>query len=977
MQAITTISPGNMNARDSILARSCFRWVVPALLLLCGGRVGASILWDGDAATHTPSQAFSSLNVENQPGEFNIVNDPALGAVFQFVCYNPTNGLKTRTEGSHMKNFQPLPGNTYYFGWRHKWGPLPTKCGKWMVLEQIHLAGTGATGGPVPFGLHADGCDPNMHFQYQDPSGTPHDFLVLPLPLNNWHSFVYHEKWSESETDGYVEFWYDGAMQTLANGTTRYPSAWCFPNSTSYWKWGVYRSGSGGLIGTEYAYLWRPRAGTTYADVAPDVIPFAFTVSPGSQTTGLTGTNLNYTISLTTNAGFADAVSFSLSGLPSNSSASFTPSSLSGAGSATLTVTTSNNTPLGVYSLSITGANSSYTNSASAVLIISTNIGAQPGTLIWTDGAGADTNWSNNLNWTNTTVGGNGAPGPLNDVVFNNTAAVGSLTQTNNRVDDAFFPGGGVIRSLQYANTNGAYHTTVLAPLQMLTISNNVSGKALYAGTGTDLGSNATASVYATIKGDSSTINVLAPAGYLSASQGGGASGGSPLGAQRATLDLSGVGTLSATVSNVYAGARDGANLTTRACGILYLARTNIIYATSPTNTILIADNASGNGSGLGSALYLGQDNELFADMITIGRQKATNGAVLAFNPAIANGSPGVSIRGYHADRVSLYAVGDASFLNTSQASMGTNDFTGGTVDLMADIVVVGRGPIGTGTAQGNGRIIVTDGELDFNTVELGYQVVSTGPAFGTIALNGPNATLTVNSNLRLAHTAGGTAQGSLIVNSGSAELQNVTAGGGLSTISVAAGSVILTNTMGAPGAPISALNLTNSALHLNLNAAPVTTNIVVGTLSAGGTTTITIDSVSNATATTTFPVIAYAAFNGSVAANFLLAPMPAGYTASLVNNPAQGRIDLLVSIVSPPAPVFTSVSMSGAGLILGGSNGMASGSYYVLASSNLSLPLTQWTIIATDVFDANGNFSTTNPVDPAAAQQFYLLQMP
>ena len=108
--------------------------------------------------------------------------------------------------------------------------------------------GTGATGGPVPFGLHVDGCDANMHFQYQDPSGTPHDFLVLPFPLNSWHSFVYHEKWSTSETDGYVEFWYNGAMKTLANGSTRYPAAWCFPNSTSYWKWGIYRSGSGGVM---------------------------------------------------------------------------------------------------------------------------------------------------------------------------------------------------------------------------------------------------------------------------------------------------------------------------------------------------------------------------------------------------------------------------------------------------------------------------------------------------------------------------------------------------------------------------------------------------------------------------------------------------------------------------------------------------------------------------------------------------------
>ncbi len=235
--------------------------------LLCSS-ARASILWDGDAATHTPSEAFGSLNIENNPGTITVVNDSSQGPVFKMVCFD-NGSTKVRTEGSRMKNFQPVAGQTYYFGWKHKWGPLPTLCGKWQVLEQIHLSGPGATGGPVPFGLHVDGCDSNMEFEYQNPSGTAHNFLVLPFPRDSWHSFVYHEKWSTSESDGYVEFWYDGSMKTLANGSTRYPSAWCFPNADSYWKWGIYRSGSGGPIGTSTAYLWRPRAGTTFADVDP------------------------------------------------------------------------------------------------------------------------------------------------------------------------------------------------------------------------------------------------------------------------------------------------------------------------------------------------------------------------------------------------------------------------------------------------------------------------------------------------------------------------------------------------------------------------------------------------------------------------------------------------------------------------------------------------------------------------------------
>jgi len=230
-------------------------------VLLCCSSGRASILWDGDASHGTGVFKFS---IENNPGTITVVTDSTYGKVFKLVCYDKA-GIKTRTEASHMTKFQPVAGGTYYFGWRHKWGPLPTKCGKWQVLEQIHTESTGR----VPFGLHVDGCTPNMTWVYNPPSGSSKTFLSKTFPLNSWHSFVYHEKWSNSETDGYVEVWYDGTMQTLANGKTRYPAAWCNAGTTSYWKWGIYRSGSGGVIGTAVAYLWRPRAGTTYADVAP------------------------------------------------------------------------------------------------------------------------------------------------------------------------------------------------------------------------------------------------------------------------------------------------------------------------------------------------------------------------------------------------------------------------------------------------------------------------------------------------------------------------------------------------------------------------------------------------------------------------------------------------------------------------------------------------------------------------------------
>jgi hypothetical protein len=40
-------------------------------------------------------------------------------------------------------------------------------------------------------------------------------------------------------------------------------------------------------------------------------------------------------------------------------------------------------------------------------------------------------------------------------------------------------------------------------------------------------------------------------------------------------------------------------------------------------------------------------------------------------------------------------------------------------------------------------------------------------------------------------------------------------------------------------------------------------------------------------------------------------------------------------------------------------------------------LPLTQWTRLATNQTDTNGNFSVTNAIYPAAPQDFLILQLP
>jgi hypothetical protein len=90
----------------------------------------------------------------------------------------------------------------------------------------------------------------------------------------------------------------------------------------------------------------------------------------------------------------------------------------------------------------------------------------------------------------------------------------------------------------------------------------------------------------------------------------------------------------------------------------------------------------------------------------------------------------------------------------------------------------------------------------------------------------------------------------------------------------------------------------------------------------------------------------------------------------------ADGTIGVRSLVI--PHPVVTSVSLSGANVTLNATNGSPGAPFYVLAATNVSLPLSNWTVIATNTFDGGGNvvnYTVTNAV--SGPQRFYLLQVP
>jgi hypothetical protein len=76
-------------------------------------------------------------------------------------------------------------------------------------------------------------------------------------------------------------------------------------------------------------------------------------------------------------------------------------------------------------------------------------------------------------------------------------------------------------------------------------------------------------------------------------------------------------------------------------------------------------------------------------------------------------------------------------------------------------------------------------------------------------------------------------------------------------------------------------------------------------------------------------------------------------------------------------APQFSGIVPGPAGLVMSGSWGTSNGTYYVLASTDLSLPTSQWTPVLTNQFDNNGNFNFTNAISTNLPDVFYILQVP
>ena len=292
----------------------------------------------------------------------------------------------------------------------------------------------------------------------------------------------------------------------------------------------------------------------------------------------------------------------------------------------------------------------------------------------------------------------------------------------------------------------------------------------------------------------------------------------------------------------------------------------------------------------------------------------------------------------------------------------------------------------GTGTqlqgdnSAGGANLTYTIGVADANTEFDG--VIKDGTV-GTVALTktGTGAlTLTGTNNYSGGTTInGGTLQVNNVKGSGTGSGAVTVVNGGTLTGSGIISGATTVNFGGAlaPGNPLGILTISNnltlapgSTTYVQIQPTPLTNDVtkVSGTLIEGGTLNVTSIGNTAIAANERFRLFNAANYSGSFS-GFVLPPL----TAGLVWNTNLLALSGTLAVASYSPPSFNPPAINGTSLNLSGSGGIADWTYYVLTTTNLTAP---WTVLVTNQFDANGNFTFTNVLNPDSSPVFYRLQL-
>jgi len=195
-------------------------------------------------------------------------------------------------------------------------------------------------------------------------------------------------------------------------------------------------------------------------------------------------------------------------------------------------------------------------------------------------------------------------------------------------------------------------------------------------------------------------------------------------------------------------------------------------------------------------------------------------------------------------------------------------------------------------------------------------------------------------------------------------------------SLTVGAGATVSPGGAGAIGTLTvsSAVSLSGTTL-MELNKTAATSDEIIGSgnISYGGTL-----SVANL-AGTLAAGDSFKLFSGATYTGAFTATNPATPGSGLIWDTSSLNSNGILKIAAAGAvpPTISGITVSGGNIVITGTNNDGSGgTYHVLTSTNLALPLTNWTVLTNGTFSGSGNFSITNAMG-GSRQEFYILKVP
>ena len=338
----------------------------------------------------------------------------------------------------------------------------------------------------------------------------------------------------------------------------------------------------------------------------------------------------------------------------------------------------------------------------------------------------------------------------------------------------------------------------------------------------------------------------------------------------------------------------------------------------------------------------------------------------------------------------------------------GNNSYSGLTTIQSAATLVIGSGSttgtFGTSNVVNAGTLTVNRGgtltyagsisgtgtnsftSVAGGTVTFSGPISTTGPlslaGAGTIIFSGSN-TYSANTVIACQYFLVDNTNGSG-TSSGSVTVGSIGGGSFLGGTGIISGpvTVVQANTL-QPGNPITSsvgtLAISNtltlqpaSFTTMSIKGATGSSVIGVNSLTFGGTLTVT-NIGGTPPAGTTYQLFSAGSYSGNFESGVQLPTLSSGLFWNTNNLYVNGSISVMTT-----NGIFNQPVLSGNKLILSGTEGSTNGTYSVLSSTNLLLPIPSWTVVSTgNPFDSSGNFKYTNTISPGSVDEFFMIRQP